>query len=98
MIMVFSCGGECMVNWQVTATTIYCDAVDDEATIMVYRDGSANCTGHQKYSQPSPEIAKLLKKKGKQLQRKLECPGLGCPRITQYKNKLFNEEKEACPK
>ena len=26
-----------MVNWQVTATTIYCDAVDDEITLLVYK-------------------------------------------------------------
>ena len=25
-------------NWQVTAITIYCDAVDDEVTIMVYNE------------------------------------------------------------
>ncbi len=82
-----------MVNWQVTATTIYCDAVDDDVTIMVYRDGSVICTGHQKYNQSSPEITKLMNKKSKSLERKLECEGLECTRITQYKNKLFNEEK-----
>lgn len=29
-----------MVDWKVTATTIYCDAVDANVTIMVYKDRS----------------------------------------------------------
>jgi len=81
-----------MVNWQVTATTIYCDAVDDEVTLMVYKDGSAKCTGYEKYCNPSKEISKLLERKGKQLNRKLECEGLECYRVIQYKEKLFAEE------
>ena len=36
-----------MVDWQVTATTIYCDAVDDDVTLLVYKDGSAKCTGYK---------------------------------------------------
>jgi hypothetical protein len=39
-----------MVNWQVTATTVFCDAVDDEVTIIVYKDWSVKCTGHEKYA------------------------------------------------
>jgi hypothetical protein len=27
-------------DWQITATTIYCDAVDDDVTIIVYKDWS----------------------------------------------------------
>ena len=81
-----------MVNWQVTATTIYCDAVDDEVTLMVYKDGSAKCTSYKKYYQPSKEARKLLKRKSKQLNRKLKCEGLECYRVVQYKEKLFAEE------
>lgn len=32
-------------------TTIYCTAVADEVTIMVYRDFTTRCTGFTKYSQ-----------------------------------------------
>ena len=81
-----------MVNWQVTATTIYCDAVDDEVTLMVYKDGSSKCTGYNKYYQPAREVSKLLGRKSKQLRRKLECERLECYRVTQYRNKLFTEQ------
>jgi len=40
-----------MVNWQVTEVTIYCDAVDDEVTIQVYKDGSVKCTGYEEKRQ-----------------------------------------------
>ena len=80
------------VNWQVTATTIYCEAVDDEVTVMVYKDGSAKCTGYKKYGEPNKEIVSLLKKKSKRLKRQLECVGSDCYRVTQYKEKLFAEE------
>jgi len=81
-----------MVNWQLTATTIYCDAVDEEVTIIVYKDGSVKCTGYDKYNEPSKEIANLAKRKSKQLKRKLKCEGLECYRINQYTEKLFAEK------
>jgi len=81
-----------MVDWQITAATIYCDAVDDEVTIMVYKDWSVKCTGYDKYSQPGKETASPLKKKGKRLNRQLACQGLQCSRIIQYKEKLLSEE------
>ena len=81
-----------MVDWQVTAVTIYCDAVDDEVTIMVHKDWSAKCTGHDKYWQPDREAANQLKKRGKRLSRRLKCEGLECSRILQYKKKLLSEE------
>jgi len=86
-----------MVNWQVTATTVYCDAADDEVTLMVYKDGSVKCTAYRKYRQPSKEILNLLKKKSEQLKRRLECTGPECRRVIQYKEKLFTEEaKKGC--
>ena len=83
-----------MVNWQVTATTIYCDAVDDDVTIMVYKDGSAKCVGYEKYREPDKETARLMAKKSSQLGRKLECEGSECWRVIQYRDKLFAEETE----
>jgi len=84
-----------MVNWQVTAATIYCDAVDDEVTLLVYRDESTKCIGYQKYGEPSKEVTKLLQKKSKQLKRRLECEGQECSRVIQYRDKLFAEEAKA---
>lgn len=81
-------------DWQVTATTIYCDAVDDEVTVLVYKDWSTRCTGYAKYREPDKTVATQLRKKSKRLGRKLECQGLECPRVTQYKEKLAREESE----
>ena len=81
-----------MASWQITATTIYCDAVDDEVTVLVYSDFSTNCTGYQKYLKPTQEATNLLKKKGKRLGRELACRGLKCPRVIQYKEKIVAEE------
>ena len=80
-----------MVNWQLTATTIYCDAVDDEVTILVYKDWSTKCTGYNKYGQSSREAINQLKKKGRQLKRRLECVGPECQRVIEYKEKLQSE-------
>lgn len=79
-------------SWQVTATTVYCDAVADEVTLMVYGDWTTRCTGHDRYGEPDGEIVKLLKKRSGQLKRPLECEGLDCQRVLGYKNKLFDED------
>ena len=81
-----------MVDWQIMAATIYCDAVDDEVTVMVDKDWSIKCTGYNKYLHPDKESAGLLKKKGRRLSRRLECEGLECKRILAYKAKLLSEE------
>ena len=81
-----------MVNWQLVAKTIYCEAVDDEVTIMVYKDGSLKCTGYKRYGEPSREVVNLLERKSKQLKRQLKCEGMECHRVVQYKSKLFAEE------
>jgi len=80
-----------MVNWQVTAATIYCDAVDDEVTLLVYKDRTAKCTGYQKYGKPDKETAEVMEK-NKQLKRRLECEGPECYRVIQYRDKLFGKE------
>lgn len=84
-----------MVNWSITATTIYCDAVDDEATVMVYKDGTFKCVARQKYDKPSKPVARLMKEKGKKLKRDMKCDGENCPRVKQYRDKLFEEEKQS---
>ncbi len=81
-----------MVDWEVTATTIYCDSIDDEVTIIVHKDFSTKCTGYDKYSKANKEALNLLKKKSKQLRRQLDCAGLECPQVVQYREKLLAEE------
>ena len=79
-----------MVDWQVTATTIRCDAVDDEVTIVVYKDWSTRCTGFHKYTE-SREAQLNLVRKSLQMRLALECEGVLCTRITDYKQKLQDE-------
>jgi len=78
-----------MVNWKLTAITIYCEAVDDEVTIMVYKDGSVKCTGYGKYGEPRSGIPA---RRNERLKHQLQCEGLECHRVIQYKDKLFAEE------
>ena len=85
-----------MLNWQVTATTIYCDAVDDDVTIMVYKDRSTRCVGYKKYAESiTKETAKELKKRAKKLGRELRCEGSECSRVIAYQDKVFAEEATA---
>ena len=81
------------VNWQVTAATIFCDAVDDEVTILVYKDWSAKCTGYDKYTK-SREYLRELAKKSRLLGWALNCEGTECSRVAEYKGKLMAEENE----
>jgi len=78
------------VNWQVTATTVYCDAIAEEVTVMVYKDGSIKCTGCNKYA--SAAGGRSLGKRSRQLKRDLACTGPACPVTPANRDKLFAEE------
>ena len=80
-----------MVDWQVTAKTIHCDAVDDEVTIIVYQDWSTRCTGFHKYTESREEQLNLVRK-SLQMRFALECEGVLCTRVAEYKQKLQDEE------
>jgi hypothetical protein len=81
-----------MIDWQLTATSIYCDAVDDDVTIIVKKDWTTRCTGYKKYVENiTKEIAAVLKKK--KLGRELRCEGPLDYRVTNYRDKLISEEK-----
>lgn len=83
-----------MTDWQVTARTIYCDAVDDDVTIMVYKDQSTRCTGYKKYVESlNKETAKMLKRKAKRLGRNLRCEGPQDYRVTDYRDILAAHDK-----
>jgi hypothetical protein len=81
-----------MVDWEVTATTIYCDAVDDEVTIIVQGGGAVKCTGLQKYAPSDKESAKELKKKGRALHKTLACQGIDCSRVTKHRAELMSKQ------
>jgi len=80
-------------DWQVTATTIYCDAVDEDVTILVNKDWSTKCTGYRKYIEsPTKDILNTLKKRAKKASKNLACEGPEDSRVTDYRDKLKAEE------
>ena len=82
-----------MTDWQLTATTIYCDAVDDEVTFIVQRDWSSRCVHSEKYYRPDRDTARRLAARQQALGRMLACEGSECHRLTSYIEKLQVEEK-----
>ena len=78
-------------NWQVTATTIDCDMVNDYVTIMVYKDWACKCTWWAKYKKVADGDSKhkfpkeLKEKNGK-------CQGPDCKFVIGYRDKLIVEE------
>jgi len=81
-----------MADWEITATTIFCDDVDDEVTIIVNQDGTVKCTGSQKYAKASKETAKELKKKSKKTGKLLACKGAACSKVKKYRNELLKKK------
>jgi hypothetical protein len=74
-------------NWQVTATTIHCEEVGEEVTLLIYGDGTAKCTGAAKYAGPDKVTSRALKKKSRLTGKTLSCVGPGCRHIIEYKRK-----------
>jgi hypothetical protein len=81
-----------MTDWQITAKTIYCDAVDDEVTVIVHKDGSTRCTGCKKYEQPNDITRQSIREKTRRLKRPIKCEGEKCPRVTEYRISILAEE------
>jgi hypothetical protein len=80
-----------MTDWQLTATTIFCEAVADEVTILVSPAWTVKCTGMLKYT--SNRNASLdLVKRSLAMRKSLDCKGIECPNITGYVLKLQAEE------
>jgi hypothetical protein len=82
-----------MVDWQITATTLVCSAVAEEVTILVYPDWTVRCTGFEKYTKSRSASLELLKR-SLALKKTLDCKGLDCPSIIEYKLKLEDEGKQ----
>jgi hypothetical protein len=79
-------------DWQVTATTIKCDAVSDEITIMVYPDGTARCASYNKYGATDNKTLANIEKRAKKLGVSIKCEGPQCCRITDYRDRIMAEE------
>jgi hypothetical protein len=79
-------------DWQVTATTIKCDAVGDEVTIMVYSDGTARCASYTKYGSIDKKTLANIEKRAKKLGLESKCDGPQCRRVTDYRDKIMAEE------
>jgi len=72
------------VEWQVTATTLYCDIVNNWVTVLTYKDGTTKCGYAVKHGQ-------IERKVGKNDWRR--CPGpSACALCIAYKEKIFREE------
>ena len=78
-------------GWQITATTIKCDSVDDYVTIMVYKDWSTKCVWYGRYKQKADED-KNYKVDGKMKPKVDKCRGLECSNVAGYRDKLVKEE------
>ena len=77
-----------MPNWQVTGTTVRCDTVNDEVTLLVYKDWSVKCTGYPKYGSNSGH-GKAARRGGS---AGPGCQGQDCRLAVEYRRKLQTEE------
>ncbi len=78
-------------KWQITATTIRCELVDDFVTIMVNKDWSTRCAWYNRYKQKALEDKKH--KFDKKINLKMEkCQGPECSYVIDYRDKLIKEE------
>ena len=81
-------------NWQVTATTINCDMVNDYVTTIVYKDWACKCTWWAKYKKVAGEDPKH--KFSKEIKEKIDkCQGPDCKYVIGYRDKLIGEETAA---
>jgi len=69
-------------DWEITATTVYCDAAGDEVTLIVYVDGACKCTGSRKNAGSS--------KKTRSPNKKIrDCVEAECPTLSKYRDSLL---------
>jgi len=91
-------------NWQVTATLIYCDAVEADVTVMVHKDWSTSCGYYKRWGPVRREkkkgIEAVLHRLGIVDEIKCipasDCGGPEkCPKLLEYRDKLYQEEEVA---
>jgi hypothetical protein len=81
-------------DWEITATTVYCDAVDDEVTLILNANGTLKCTGRDKYLEPDKDTVRAMRKKNRQRGKRQACPGNECTIIVEYRNKILDDENK----
>jgi hypothetical protein len=81
-------------DWEITATTVYCDAVDDEVTLIIYADGTSRCTGRDNYAKPDKETARAMKKKSQRQGKLLACRDNDCTVVSDYRDNIFGSENK----
>ena len=69
-------------DWEITATTVYCDSVGDEVTLMVYADGACKCTGSRKHAAAGKKT-RSTSKKGR------GCVEAECLTLSRYRDSLL---------
>jgi hypothetical protein len=69
-------------DWEITATTVYCDALGDEVTLMVYADGACKCTGSRK------NTASGKKKRATDMTSRA-CAEADCLTLSRYRDSLL---------
>ncbi len=85
-----------MIDWQITATTVYCDKVACDVTLMVYKDGSVRCAEMRKYGDGADKNSlSALKKRAAKAGRTLACEGENCSRQTAYRDRVLAGEAGA---
>ncbi len=77
-------------GWQITATTISCDRVDDYVTLMVKGDWTYSCTWCSRYKLAAAGVAR---KHSRDIKSKTaRCQGPDCSLVLAYRDKLIAEE------
>ncbi len=56
-----------MVDWELTAKTIYCESTGDEVTMLVSADGTCRCTGCEKHPCTPADCAVMIRYRDEQL-------------------------------
>ncbi len=71
------------MDWKLTATKLYCEAVGQWVTVLVYRDGSVRCSYYER------RVAAAGGRGRKQ------CLGYeNCPVLPSYKEDVFQRERQ----
>ena len=87
-------------DWQLTATTVYCDVVNSEATIIVHENWTTACVHHKRWGPvrkvKSNAFRRALKWLGifdRDTYVSVNCLGpQDCPLVCDYRDKLIQEE------
>jgi hypothetical protein len=78
-------------DWEITATTIYCEAVDDEVTLIINADGTSRCTGRDKYLKPDKETARAMRKKSRRQPKAMACRDNECTIVKDYRDNILGQ-------